>query len=477
MTRIKTSFLNSLRAVLLLFVLAPPGFSQNPALQFRLGLDRLSYGQSAIEGLSGMSLFVVGRRGFYFGESIYSAALGQGGGFFVGGVELGKSTRFGRGMFWDASLFVGGGGGATQVPGDGLMLRPQLHFGFELGRNRLGLGAAWTSVSGSAISSPSFGLTFSRRLDLALVSGEGPGGGTAFTQMRARYRPYFPQGSTKRGGQPLQTMQLIGAEMIFSKTPRVETFIAANGAVAGDAEGYADWQLGQRFLRGQGALQAYGEVAAGIGGGGAVNSGGGLIASLGAGLRWQTGRLGIDLGVSALGSLTGDFLVVSPALTIGLAFGQGERRRTEWQISSGLTQQFPNTGFRKPGVPNSGAPLMIDTKLDLFLDENLYLSGQAFTALAGGAGGYQIGLIGLGYRQALSPRWALSAEVAIGAGGGAGVDTKGGLLLAYGLDLDYALSKQVYLTLGAGQVRTLQGGGMAPLTANIGFKLPFSTLY
>lgn len=477
----RTRCLNSLRSVVALLALSLPAHAQRPNLIFRLGLDSLNTRQSAITGLAGMSLLVAKKHGYYFGESIYSAARGQGGGFFVGGVEFGKSTPLGTRFFWDASLFVGGGGGASQVPGDGLMLRPQLHFGINLGRARLGLGAAWVHVSGSAISSAAFGVTLSRPLDLALVSGGDTGGGhTRISQMRARYRPYIPLNSTKRSGQPLRMMHMIGAEMVFAESPKRETFIAAHGAVAGDAEGYADWQLGQRFLLGQRALQAYGEVSFGVGGGGGVDSGGGLIAGLGGGLRWQPGRLGIDLGISAITSLNGNFKALSPALTLGLAFGGGSlqhpRRRTEWQIATGLTRQFPNAGFRKPGVRNTGAPLMIDLKIDLFLTKNTYFTGQAYTALAGGAGGYQIGLVGLGYRHALSPRWSVSAEALMGAGGGAGVDTRGGLLLAYGLDLDYALNARTFLTLGTGQVTALKGGGMAPLTVNIGLKFPFSTL-
>ena len=471
------NFFRNLHLALLAVFLWSPAHAERPNLVFRLGLDSLSYAQSAIDGLAGMSILSINDRGYYFGESIYSAALGQGGGFFVGGVELGKTTPLGERFFWDTSLFVGGGGGAAQVPGDGLMLRPQLHFGVTLGKIRLGAGVAWTQVSGSPISSPSFGVVVSRALDLALVSGGGEGGNTEFSQMRVRYRPYIPHGNTKRNGQPLQMMHMIGAEMIFAQSPARETFIAANGAVAGDAEGYADWQLGQRLLFGKGALRAYGEGTIGIGGGGAVETGGGLIASVGAGLRWQPGKLGVDLGVSAITAVTGDFLVLSPSLNIGLAFGGGAQARTEWQISSGLTQQFPNANFRKPGVTNTGSPLMIDFKIDLFLTENLYMSGQAYTALAGGAGGYQIGLVGLGYRHRLAPRWSVSGEAAVGAGGGAGVDTRVGLLLAYGVDLDYALTERMYLTLGAGQVMALRGGAMAPVTANIGLKFPFTTLH
>jgi len=462
-------------AALAILCLPSVAAAERPNLVFRLGLDSFTLDQSAITGVSGMSLLVVGESGFYFGESIYSAALGQGGGFFVGGVEAGKYTPVGERYFWDASLFIGGGGGASQVPGDGLMLRPQLQFGIVTEHYRLGAGVAYTHVSGSNISTPSFGVTLSRPLDLALVSGGGgQAGGTEFSMMRASYRP-----SNKRGGVALQPVHLIGAEMIFESEVGRETFIMAHGAVAGDAEGYADWILGQRFFLGAGNLRAFAEAGAGVGGGGAVDTGGGLIVTAGAGVRWQPARLALELGVNAISSLNGDFLVVSPALKVGLAFGADRRGsgQTNWQISTGLTQQFPNGEFRKPGVVNQGAPLMIDTKIDLFLNDRIYMSGQAFTALAGGAGGYQIGLVGLGLRIPLAPLWALSAEAFIGAGGGACVDTKGGLLMAYGLDLDYQLSDAVYLTLGAGQVMTLQGGGMAPMTANVGLKFPFTTLH
>ena len=110
------SFLNRFRTAVALLFLWSPAYAERPNLVFRLGLDALTTQQSAIDGLSGMSLFVVSKRGYYFGESIYSAAIGAGGGFFVGGVELGKTTQLGERFFVDASLFIGGGGGATAGP-------------------------------------------------------------------------------------------------------------------------------------------------------------------------------------------------------------------------------------------------------------------------------------------------------------------------------------------------------------------------
>ncbi len=157
--------------ILTLFALASPAMAKRPTLAFRSGFDFFQLDQSAIKGINGLSIFYTTNQGYYFGESIYSAAFGAGGGFFVGGFEAGKHTPFGENLFWDASLFIGGGGGASQVPGDGLMLRPQVHLGYDFGSLRIGAGMSWVSISGSKISTPAFTITLTRPLNLALYAG------------------------------------------------------------------------------------------------------------------------------------------------------------------------------------------------------------------------------------------------------------------------------------------------------------------
>ncbi len=301
--------------------------------------------------------------------------------------------------------------------------------------------------------------------------------------MKPIMRIYYPQGSRKRGGATLQDMYLLGAEISFARDANSESFIQANGVMGGDAEGYADWLLGKRYFWGSDIFRLYADFAAGVGGGGAVDTGGGLIISAGAGMRIRaTDRFALEFGAGVVTSLDGDFLALSPSAKFVLAFGAGHPKDTpsnpiHWQVSTGLTQQFPNADFHKPGGINTGAPLMIDTEIDLFITQDLYLTGHAYTAIAGGAGGYQIGLLGLGYRIGLAPRWNISAEGLLGAGGGAGIDTRGGLLAGVKVDLDYLLSKSIHLSLGAGLVGTLQGDGMQPVTFNLGLKFPFTTLH
>ena len=477
-----------LLATIAFIVAATPGYADRPKLEFRLGVDYLQLEQSAITGLNGMSVLYSFDQGYYAGASIYSAALGSGGGFFVGGWEIGKHTLITDTLFWDASIFVGGGGGASQVSGDGLMLRPQIHAGYDFGAYRLGAGASWVSVSGSGISTPGFALTFTRALNLELISGHPTSGynlvnGVRVSALTPIMRSYFPVNSQKRGGSNLQTMHLIGGEISFSSEDSSEAFIQANGVVAGDAEGYADWILGKRYFLDVAPFEFFVDFGAGIGGGGAVDTGGGLIASANVGVQVNAfENLDLEFGLGALTSLNGDFLALTPSARASLSFGSGASiadnpETVHWQVSTGLTQLIISEDFRKHGATSGGAPALINVDIDVFVLENLYFTGQAYTAVTGDAGGFQIGMFGLGYRYPVAGRLSLSGEVLLGAAGGAGVDTRGGLLGGYKVELDYHLSDAVSLTLGASHIQTLQTGGMHPETLSLGLKFPFTTLH
>jgi len=460
--------------------------AERPSLEFRLGLDYFTLDQSDIRGLNGMSILKTTPQGYYGGASIFSAALGNGGGFFVGGWEIGKRTAITDNLFWDASLFVGGGGGANQVTGDGLMLRPQVHFGYDFGDFRIGAGGSFTSVSGSGVSSPAFALTFTKPLNLELISGHPTSGftlrgATQITSITPTFRTYLPINNKKRGGAELQTMELMGAELTFAKSNNSELFIQASGVVGGDAEGYADWVLGKRFLWGTAPLTFYADIGAGVGGGGAVDTGGGLIAAANAGARIKVlKRFDLALGFGIISSINGDFTVLTPTAKASLSFGAGNAETPEtvrWQISSGLTQLLTGQNFRKAGATSSASPAMINVDIDVFLRDNLYLTGQAFTALSGNAGGFQMGLVGFGYTRTISDNFWLSGELLLGSAAGAGVNAKGGLVAGYKVEVDYRLSDTTRLTLGVGQVRTLQSGGLRPAMVNLGLKFPITTLH
>jgi len=455
-------------------------------LELRFGLDYLTRKQSDITGLHQLSLTYRYANGFYLGESLYSSALGTGGGFFAGGLEFGGAGKLGSTVGWEVGQFVGGGGGASQVTGNGLMLRTHAALDLPIADFRLGLGAAWLTVSGSDINTPSVTLTLVRPIDLRLSAGR-PGTarpettGTVLKAFRPLYSLYLPLHSQKRDGANLERMHLVGAEISFDTAALTETFIQASGVAGGDAEGYADWLLGQRYLFSQDTLQPFVELGVGTAGGGGVDTDGGLIVMAGIGGRYVfSNAAAIEAGCGLRSSIDGGFLALTPALRVSVPFAPAvgtanDPRGVNWQLRSGLTLQRPNTGFRKDRPDAGPAPLLYETGLNFFFHNHLYLTGLAATAIEGDAGGYQLGLLGIGYQQTISDKLSFAFEPMIGAGGGGGVDTRGGLLLGYRLNADFWLTDSVALSAGVGQMTTFKGGGMQPETFHLGLKIPFTS--
>jgi hypothetical protein len=427
--------------------------------------------------------------GFYVGETVYSAAFGDAGGLFIGGVELAKRFSLGGDLSLEFGVFVGGGGGAAVVNGNGMMTRANatLIKRFSPGWAAT-LGVSYIDITGTSISTPAIGFGISRTLDMKVSgSGEsswsGADGAVEITSIKPVAKVYFPQNSRKRSGGVPGNMMLLGAEMTFSSasTSGGETFVSAAGAVAGDGEGYAEYQLGYRWLTGTGRLRAYAQLAAGFAGGGDIDTGGGLIASGGVGVIVPfSPRFSVEIGVTGVTALDGNFTAISPFIGGAFTFGGTHAGKSgpttqRWQLSTGLTAQQSHPGFRNPGSARSGSPVLVEASVDLFLTRNFYFTGNAQTAISGDAGGYAVGQFGIGYEIPVSTRWTISPEIYVGAAGGGAVNTGGGLIAGGRVELDYALNDTVKLSLGLGKF--VSRGGAAPLTAHLGLKIPFTSFH
>lgn len=471
-------------------------------LQVSFGADVFQLRQSEIHGINALRLLYETPSGLYIGNSVYSAAFGTGGGFFVGGIDLGWSFELSPRFGLQLGSFIGGGGGAGQITGDGLMFRPGLSASFmpfpSVGL-RVQPGLSHVSVSGSGISTMAFSLSLNRRFTPELSSGHGMrphrDRRIRITSFKMSYRKFEPQDNKMRTGSgTLQPMNLIGAEFTLGRADYHEVFIQTHGVVGGDAEGYADWTLGYRGLLPARPFRFSAALGVGTAGGGDVNTGGGMTYTTSMGLQAPfVKKFGAELEISAIRSFNGDFFVISPGFRIvrylSYPFDDAyQRRRQEqrltsyrWRATSGLVMHLPNSSYRnKPEIPNNEV-FMIEAGIDLLLSSRTYLSGQAYTSFIGDAGGYQIGLIGLGYILPLAfwgkEDWAATAEAYIGAGGGAGVDTRGGLLTGGRVSVLIPFWRDLEWKTGIGTLATLRGGGMNPLTLHSGISIPFRSYH
>jgi len=471
-------------ALLLALALAAPvtAVAQSPAggvealpISMVLGIENLELPGGEAMGLAGGTLLFDAGGGWALGPAVYGAVTGQRGGFLVGGIALQRSFALSPGWNLAAQFYAGGGGGGAAPQGSGLMLRPSLTLFHDLTPTlQLGLSASYVSFPSGQIDSGQIGLALAWRSEFlhlrsagvdAGASSAGASMGLGFDRMAALASVYdFRDDSGRRVG-------LVGARADRrSSVEGLRWGLEASAAAQGDAAGYMeilgsvsysvapapvafpDWQLGAR-----GGL--------GVGGGGAVPTGGGLLGKLSATSEWRFAP-GWTLGgeVGGVASATGGFRALQGQLWLATALepdpderASGATVRNEW-VGAWLHYQDV---ARVDG--SSGSLDLIGLKLNRYLGPNLYVSGQAYSAFAGGAGGFSVGLVGAGLAAQAAEQLRVGAELLVGAAGGGGVQTAGGAVLQGQLWAGYSPVPQHEWRVGVGGVRSFSGALSSPL--------------
>ena len=478
---------------LVLALVLPPAVSQAGGLQIRTSVDHFIKTKTPYKGNVGTSVLYRFDNGFFFGGTVYSAAFGDAGGLFIGGVEVGKQFRLGGGNFAEAAVFYGGGGGAGQVPGDGSLLRPRFMLGHDFDGLQLAAGVSYVRVTGSKISTPALELAFTAPFNL--LSGFGHVDScsscddmmgklhVSLKEVKAVAKSFRPLNDGSRtAGKKLSPMFLAGTEFVFDFTQKFDIFFSAAGAAHGDGAGYAEWLAGLRYIHPIGPVDLFADAGLGFAGGGDVNTGGGFIGAANAGIEAHlTDWISLTASLGLTGAMNGKFLALVPAISIAAPLGGTAKDRgdtplnpTKWRVSGGYSVIPSHKGMRKPGTGGSKSLGLINTKFDLMFSPRFYLSGQAYTITYGDAGGFAMGLVGPGYTIPVGDRFAISAEVLAGAAAGGGINTGGGAVGVVNLDLDYKLSSSVALGLDLGWIHSWRGGLDAPLIG-LGLKVDFTT--
>jgi hypothetical protein len=287
----------------------------------------------------------------------------------VGGVEFGREIPIVNHYFLDASIYLGGGGGAGQVPGDGLTSRARLGLGRHL--NQWGLsgwdvlvGVGRLNVRGSSIHANSLELMFQRRFDLGIRTGESNAGRyfnaaapakLSLAAVRPRLARYSVAGSS------VGSVDTLGVEVEFDLDSSVwHPLIKTMGAARGNAQGYADWTVGARRYAaiGSSGLSAYVDLGLGTGGGGDLAPGSGLLAQVGCGLQLQLTKpwaLQLEAGrLQSQGSFKANYLGVAlnwqdeGRSTPGAAQGtESARGPKAWSVRASVSQISDNARLRQ----------------------------------------------------------------------------------------------------------------------------------
>jgi hypothetical protein len=247
-------------------------------------------------------------------------------------------------------------------------------------------------------------------------------------------------------------------------------FVETAGATGGQSDGYAELLAGAgyRIPVFNPHLQLSASLAAGGAGGGQVDTGGGVVGKARIGLDYDftpSLKLGLEGGrIESGGSFSASFYSLSLGYRLG-GPGTGDRtqawpdstslRLSKWRLA-GMQNSSMNAA-RKDGSHRNLS--LVGVKIEKFLTDTVYLTGQTYGAYSGDAGGYAIGLIGAGWEIPLREdgRMSFNVELAAGAAGGGGVDVGGGTILQPKLGLTWWLNEQFAARLEAGRTRALSG--------------------
>jgi len=445
--------------------------------RLRLGGEHVHLGGGERMGLAGMTeLLNVGGE-WWAGPGVYGAAAGRRGGLFVPGVEGAWSHPFNDWLAVDAGIFAGGGGGAAARVGGGLMLRPHVDLVFRFSGFYTGPTFSQVWFPNGQINGRQFGWMVNfdssfryRPADFHGVATDGSATGLGFDHVDAMVTFEHPTGSTSTGGAPLTNrIGLVGlrAERIVDGPlwAGIETAGAASGGVAGYAEvlGTAGlrWPVvGDRLSLGV-------RASAGLGGGGGIDTGGGLLVKAAAGATLRlTNTLGIGAEVGVVDAPRhAHFKAETAAVSLNWALDVPQSDVGGWYQSSPGTptrMEFGTGMERYRAARKDGRTESLDAvvlQVNRFVTPNLYVTGQAHSAFAGGAGAYSEGLFGIGAQLPVTRRLRLGVEALAGAAGGGGVDTGGGAIAQGRAYVDFALSDSLSLRVAGGKIKSIRGSG------------------
>jgi hypothetical protein len=458
------------------------------AFDVRHSINILNKDNDTLKALHSITASREIRKNLYFGQSLYSAILGDAGGLFIGGFEFSKRFQIKAKQSFELGMFLGGGGGAALIPGDGMMEKYFLNLNQKLNKDYTGsIGFSYLNITGSDISSATLNFSVAKTQNYATVFNhrkEIISSGRFLVSVKPIIKQFLPKDNFTRSGTLLKKMSLVGIEATFAPTPYTltQSFVQTTGAVAGDGEGYADIQFGLRRHLSKTNINSFLEISTGFGGGGDVDTGGGLLGSVGFGASFPVFHGNkFEMGVQKISSLDGEFNAISPFIRTAIIFNKNKNLYTtkrKWQLSFGVSNQSSNNKLRKAGIIQNSSVSLIENSVDLFINNNVYLIGNAQTVISGKAGGYAVGLLGLGYSHPISNLFSYSLEIQVGAAGGGGINTKGGMIKAARLEIDYNLKDNLAFSVGIGKMSTLMDkDGFNPTTYHIGLKTKFTTFH
>jgi hypothetical protein len=324
------------------------------------------------------------------------------------------------------------------------MLRPEISLRSRLGRAAdVGLGWSQVSFPSGTIRDSQLSFTLGMANDFSAFSPSrsgavGRGGereGLGFDEIALSAGVERLSSGKNRAGVPLtRGVGRAGAELRQYVAPDSWWGLEASGAAKGGSDGYMEilGNIGQDFALGSEKLRLGLQLSAGLGGGGAVDTGSGWLLRAGPTLRWITPWGPSVQMLAAQMKARGDYSARQLRLSLAIPLDQprglgrldkgGRVREQTWALSLPHFPRMPFKDGKREAITGLGLQMHRD------FNTHWYGTAQAGSAAWGRAGAYSYGLFGLGWRtQAMaSGSLRFGVEALVGAAGGGGVQVGSG---------------------------------------------------
>lgn len=439
--------------------------------EIRFTAERITLPGNEGMGMLGGNYLININKNIQFGPAVYGAVTGKRGGFFTGGAELSGRYEVMPKVLAQAGVYVGGGGGGVAMVGGGLMVRPHADLLYKFDGGTAGVSVSQVRFPNGFIKSNQVGLVMSLDTNFRYSPVSSIGkmlniddrGGMGFDRIAVTAGAYKPaSGVTDLGGVPYTgKIGYAGFRSDRFISEQVYWGIEAGAAAKGGADGYAE-VLGTVGAETPvfGDVKVGARAALGLGGGGKLTVGGG---SLGKVAVYASAPLTKDVFVALEGGMLrfpdGQFKAKFATVQLGVELDthreRGEARTVrgmEWGFSGAYYPKAKRYSGSEEGVK------LVGFKIDRDITANTYFSAQAHSAYDGKAGGFSVGLAGLGVKTDIRPNsFFATAEVLSGAAGGGGISSKGGAIVQGVAYAGYDFNSKARLKLGVGRVKSLKG--------------------
>lgn len=465
-------------------------------------------------GLAGLHYLVPIHKNIYGGLNMHAALFGDQGGLFTLGLALGYQQKIFSNLFLDGNINFGGGGGYRNLINKGAYINPNIGFLYHFPKFNIGLQYSHFNFYTGSIKSNSASIFAEIPINVRVGNYK-----KAHQQFRPNanspwYRAFHKNGFVLRTDQFIaignsrkdaanqfelidNTLYLLGFEYQRYITSNTFAFVHTDAIYKGLTAGFMDLFGGIGYEPIQTKhFNVFTKIAFGAAGG-RIKEEGGATLYPSFGLEYKLNKtISLQGHGGYLRAIDGDF----EAYTLGAGlkintytggFYNLENNKRAYQLkSNGIRFSAQHQTYfdihRHQREPIDLHLLALQLNYDI--NKFLYVTGQASFAYEAtyngtdkkselGAGGYADGMVGFGFYSPIFAKEKIQffTEFLVGAGGGAGIDTKEGIIAKAKVGAYYHINNTFSIMASAGKV-TSPSTSINSNNVNIGFSVNFSSL-